>query len=469
MTRRGTAIVVGGGVTGLLAARMLTEHFEEVTLLERDRFTAGPAARKGVPQAHHPHVLLVRGRAILEQAFPGVTEELVRHGAVWFDYAQDGRLRLGGYQLPRFRSGVATLSCSRALLEWCVRRRVAAHPRIRLLQGARATELIADAGQAEVLGVRVRCGDGGEERALHADLVVDASGRGSRAPDWLGKIGYGRPQETVITPFLGYATQVYQLPGGRPIGWTVAGLATECPGNPRGAAMMRVEDGRLMVTLVGTAKHYPPTTQPEFLEFARHVLDPVLYDTIGRAEPLSPIRGYRGTENRLRHFERLTRWPERFVVVGDAVCSFNPIYAQGMTVGAVGVLALDRCLRRCRRPRGDLTGMAERFQKQLARLYRLPWMMATVEDLRWPTTTGGRPGWQTKLTGWYMSRLFALMAESPSTTRTFLQVMHMIAPPLAVFRPGILVKVLWRAAASQWRAPSSAPARWLRTSLPEEV
>lgn len=459
----GHAIVIGGSMIGLLAARMLVDHFDQVTILERDHFPGGPEARKGVPQAHHPHVLLVRGRAILERFFPNLAHELVSHGGRWFDYAEDGLLRIGGRRLPRFRSGVMTISCSRALLEWCVRRRIAAYPRIHIYEDMRVTRLVADHGKTRILGVRVRHRGPDRapafEQALYADLVVDASGRGSQAPEWLERLGYGRPTETVITPFLGYATRHYQCASGTEEGWKVVGLATEYPHNPRGAAMLRVEHDRLLVTLVGTAKHYPPTSEADFLTFARQLPDPVVYKTIQHAVPLSPIRGYRATENRLRRFERLARWPERFVVVGDAVCSFNPIYAQGLTVGALGVVELEACLRRQRRrhPDGNLTGLARRFQKRIARRNRLPWMMATVEDLRWPTTLGRRPTWQNKLTYWYMRGLFAVMAERPAVTRTFLQVMHMVKPPAALFKPDILLQVLHRAALQQAQAGRGAP------------
>ena len=449
----GHAIVVGGSLAGLWAARVLADHFARVTIVDRDRFPADPSPRRGVPQARHVHLLLIRGQRIGEALFPGLTDELAAAGAPAIDWTADCLSHNGGRWAPRFQSGLVTRTCSRDLLEWTIRRRVVAHDRVRLLEGQEVIEALPGPA-GSVVGVRVRPYGQAEtptERGepIEADLVVDASGRDSPAPRWLADLGYGPVAETTITPFLGYASRWYRRPASAGADWQSLIISNEAPRQPRGGVIYPVEDDRWLVTLGGTARDYPPTDEDGFLAFARGLDRPTLYEAIVDAQPLSSVRGYRRTDNRLRHFERLTRWPDGFVALGDAVCAFNPIYGQGMTVSALGALVLGDCLaEQRRRPDGDLVGLARRFQHRLAATNRNPWLLATSEDFRWPTTEGGRPGWPTRLMHRYLDQVNALVGESAPVKRVFVEVLHLIAPPTALFRPAVLLPVLGRAGRS---------------------
>jgi 2-polyprenyl-6-methoxyphenol hydroxylase-like FAD-dependent oxidoreductase len=430
-------VVVGGGVAGLWTARVLVDHFERVTVVERDRYPAEPGPRDGAPQACHVHVLMTRGHRILDALFPGLDAELAARGVPAIDWGYDCLTYFGGLGTPRVRTGLVTRPCSRDLLEWTMRSRLRADPRIRFVEAHRATGLVSAAGA--VTGVRLRPA-GSAESALAADLVVDASGRGSRAPAWLAELGYVPPPETAIDAGLGYASRIYRRPAGH-TAWRALFMSGQAPLLPRGGVIYPIEDDRWLVTLAGTAGDVPPIDEDGFRAFARSLAAPALYQAIRDAEPLSPIRGYRRTENRRRHFERMPRWPDGFVVLGDAACAFNPVYGQGMTASALSAMALADCLRRAPHREG-LAGLPWRFQRELARVLAAPWLLATGEDFRWPSTAGDRPGAATRLMHRYIDRLFPLAATSPAVKRALQEVMHMVAGPGALFRPGVVAAVL---------------------------
>jgi 2-polyprenyl-6-methoxyphenol hydroxylase-like FAD-dependent oxidoreductase len=445
----GKAVVLGAGMAGLLAARVLAGHFERVTVVERDRLPGRPGFRPGVPQSRHLHVLLGRGLECLEQLFPGFEADLVEAGAPVVAGSESLWLNAAGWS-RRYRSPIRLLGASRELVEWQARARVTALDNVRVLQGHEVVGLLADGSREAVTGVRLRSrGDraevGGPAIDLAADLVVDASGRGSRAPQWLAALGYPPPTETCISSLLGYASRQYRIPPGFQADWRMLLINAKPPGNARTGALVPIEGGRWMVALIGAGRDHPPTDDAGFLEFARGLRSPLLYETIRDAEPVSPIFGYRNTDNRRRHFERLGRWPERFVVVGDASCTFNPIYAQGMTVTAMTAVALDRHLAGQRRRSGaGPAGRARRFQRQVAKASAGAWTMATTEDLRYPWTEGARPDLPTRVMHRYADRVLEVANGNPQVNTAFVDVVNLRRPPPSLLRPGVLLPVLAR-------------------------
>ena len=448
-TRYHHAVVIGAGMAGLWAGRVLAEHFGQVTIVERDRLPDHPAHRRGVPQARHAHTLLARGYQILERLFPELDADLEAAGAPRVDWLRDCRSYLNGDWVERAPSRLITRACSRDLLEWVVRSTLASRDRVRFLEGRHVTGLVYDESIGSVTSVKLRSWgredtDAGDDEELLADLVVDASGRDSGSPTWLAALGFGEVRETVVNPFLGYATRLYRPPGDRDVDWRAMIVSNAPPRQTRGGVIYPVEGGCWLVTLAGIARDYPPTDEAGFLAFARSLDTPALYEALSIAEPLSPIWGYRRTENRLRHYERLPRWPDGFVALGDAVCAFNPVYGQGMTASALGALALDRCLRaqRRRQPGGALRGLGRRFQRELAQCNATPWLLATGEDYRWPTTTGGRRGILTTAAHRYVDRVLGLASREPAVGRPFFEVLHLLRPPVRLFSPRILRGVL---------------------------
>jgi 2-polyprenyl-6-methoxyphenol hydroxylase-like FAD-dependent oxidoreductase len=438
---RSLAVVIGGSMAGLWAAQVLARHYARVAIIDRDSFPDGPEARKGVPQGRHVHVLLGRGMQVAEELFPGLTGELAAAGAPEVNWGWDAQSYLGATAAPRYHAEVITRTSSRPLLEALLRRRLRDNPRVAFLPERDVLGLLHDTRSGKVLGVRLRQRAGrhlGPVEELRADLTLDASGRDTKSPAWLRDLGYGATEEVTINAFLGYATRWYRPPADFRPDWKTLLIFGRYPHHPTGGVIFPIEDGRWIVTLSGMADRVPPTDEAGFREFARTLPHPSLYEAIADAEPLSPITGYRRTENILRRYERLSRWPRGYAALGDAVCAFNPVYGQGMTASGVGALVLDRCLREGR-------SMAE-FQCRLAKANATPWTLSTSADFRWPTTVGGTPDRLTRLMHRYMDRVQEIAAEHVGVLKTFQEVLQMVAPPAALFRPEILGRVLARAA-----------------------
>lgn len=444
MTTRNTgghALVVGGSMAGLFTARVLSEHFERVTLVERDSFPEGPEFRKGVPQSRHIHIFMPRGRQIAERFFPGLEEELASSGAELMDLGEGVAWLTPAGLAPRFHCGISLINCTRSLIEHHVRERVGSLESVRFLERTGVTRLLPG-DDGSVAGVEVRSRDGeNTEEPLHADLVVDASGRNSNAPQWLRELGYTPPEETVINAHPGYATRLFERSAEMPEGQSIIFVQTAPPEHNRGGVMIPVEGGYWICSLGGMGGDHPPTEEEGYMEFARSLRDPILYEAIKEATPASPIHGYREISNKRRHYEKLSRQPNNFLITGDAACSFNPIYGQGMTTAALGAETLEECLKSSRNAVG-LTGISRHFQKRLAKVNAGPWLLATGEDFRVSNTDGGKAGFSTRLTHRYMDRVLALSLRDLAVRRVFLEVFGMVKPPTALFAPSIAAKVL---------------------------
>ncbi len=439
------AIVIGGSIAGLLSARVLAEHFERVTVIERDYYPESPEPRSGVPQSNQPHFLLTRGKQILEELFPGFVEELSEKGAIQVDVLKDW-LFLSEYGWwPRFSSDLITWSCTRNLIENVIRKRLVNYTHLTFMEGHQVTELLASSDHREITGVALKNSQG-RESTVTANLTVDASGRNSKAIQWLLAFGYEKPQEQSINSFLGYATRWYQCPSHHQADWKGIMLMPQAPEFNRSGVIIPVEGERWIVGLGGIGGDYPPTDELGFLEFARSLRSRDIYQAIKDAQPLSPVYGYRRTENHLRHYEKLERFPENFLILGDAVCSFNPVYGQGMTVAALGALTLKRCLEQ-QKQNGvnlNLKSVSSRFQKELAQVNHTPWMMATGEDLSWPTTVGGKTSPIMKLIHSYLKSVKMVSCHDRRILRIFTEVIHMTKPSSTFLTPNVLIPLLWR-------------------------
>lgn len=446
-------VVIGGSMAGLLAARVLSKHFASVTLVERDSLPDVPEGRSGVPQARHFHTLLVQGYRLLENMFPGLDRELEMAGALPVDPTLDVAWFTPAGWGVRFPSNLRTLSCTRNLLEWAVRRRVRALPTVRILEGYAVDGLSGSPDRTAVTGVTLTrreahgTASAPERISLAADLVVDASGRGSRTPQWLETLGFDRPAETVVNGRLGYVSRMYCLPAGYRAGWKLLYCQLAPPRRSRGAVAAQMEENGWILTLIGGGGDYPPSAETGFLDFAESLPMPALHELIRLSRPAGPITAHRATENRLRHYERLSRFPEGLAVLGDAACAFNPVYGQGMTTAALGARTLDAVLTARNGKNGGepLTGVGTEFQQALARCNELPWLLATGEDYRFPGVAGCSPGRTTALMHRYLDGLTYLSTRDPLVRRALLDVIFLLAPAGTLFRPELLLRFLTRA------------------------
>jgi 2-polyprenyl-6-methoxyphenol hydroxylase-like FAD-dependent oxidoreductase len=429
------AVVLGASMAGLLAARVLADTYTQVTVIDRDDLPETPMHRRGVPHGRHAHALLARGQQALEELLPGLTAELIARGVPAGDLLADGRWYLNGHRLRQAPTGLVVLCASRPVLEGHVRARVRALPNVAFLDGCDIIGLVATPDGRRVTGVRVlRRADGAAEQLLGADLVVDATGRGSRTPIWLEALGYARPAEDRVEIGLGYATRTYRLPPDA-LGGDLAMVHGATPEHPRGGAFLVLEGDRWMVTLGGILGDHPPTDPDGFLAFARSLRFPDIYETIRDAEPLDDPVAFRFPVSVRHRYERLDPFPDRLLVMGDAVCSFNPIYGQGMTVAALEALTLRRHLRRGPHPRPHA------FFADLSRVVDVPWDIAVGGDLIFPGVQGRRT-MKTRLINAYLARLHAAAANDASLGSAFLRVSGLVAPPQSLLAPGVALRVL---------------------------
>lgn len=430
------AVVIGASMAGLLAARALAEHFEQVTLLERDTFPAPGLNRKGVPQGKHTHVLLELGREIMEEFLPGLTDELTSLGAVTIaDVSSNVRwFHSGGYHRPGV-SGFSSIGVSRPTLEAVVRERVLGLPNVQAVQDCNVLGLVTTADNARVTGVRlVNRRVGNTKETMMADLVVDASGRGSRSPAWLEELGYKRPEEEEVSIGMGYVTCYYRrqpehIPG-------LEGIVLMATPPYKRLAILLAQDGnRWVLTIGGYLGQHAPTDYQGFLESARQLPTPDIYNVIKDAEPLSGPVPYKFPANLRRHYEKLSTFPEGYLVIGDALCSFNPIYGQGMTVGAREAVALSECLAQGR------SRLAQRFFARANKIIDLAWSAAVGTDLSFPEIEGPRTP-MVRFLNWYISKLHVAAHQDARVSIAFLKVINMVAPPPSILHP----RIVWRVA-----------------------
>ncbi len=454
--RHGHAVVVGGGISGLIAARVLAGHFERVTVLEQDTVTADTGYRTGVPQARHTHALLARGAHILEQLFPGLREELAAQGASVFDLGASARVLFPSGWAPRTHIGVLVQNATRPALEGCLRRRVLALEPVSIRSGWRVQDLCWDATHRRVTGVVAastgevlqhpaalgpRQAAGAGLQPIAADLVVHAAGRNSRLAEWLHQAGYPAPASRTIRSSTTYASRLFKAPPGTMNGYHILGGTPHAPDVRRAGGVQAVEGGAVIVTLLGAGGEVPPGDEPGFLAYARSLPHPDIAEIITTSTPVGPIYRALRLDNRWVLYHRMPCWPERLLVLGDAVCSFNPVYGQGMTMAALEAQLLGRMLGRADYVR-DLSGIAPRFQRRLARALAVPWAVATSTDLGWAP---GRSSPTARLTRWYGDHLIALIPHSPRIYQSVYQVAQMVRSPVALLHPAVLGSVTRRA------------------------
>ena len=428
------AIVIGASVAGLLAARVLSDSYDRVTVLDRDTLPEGLTEnRRAVPQGYHAHGLQLGGQAALEELLPGFMAEAISEGSAPLRPGIDMRFRIGGHDLPRVDAGAKAAVSSRPVLEGIVRRRVGAIENVAIRDRVNVVGLLDDRGR--VAGVRaVGHAPGSPDETLPADLVVAASGRGGKVPAWLESMGYERPEEERVEVDIRYSSRVLKLRPGA-VGDDAIILNAAYPGRARGVAALVEESGNWNVTLYGYGPdHRPPTDGEEFKAFAATVADPSFAAAIEQSEPVSEVFTHAYPAGVRRRYERMKRFPAGLLVMGDAMCSFNPIYGQGMTVAALEAVELGRCLRD-----GDRR-LAKRFFKAASGPVEHAWKLSAGADLAMPEVdaVASLPD---RLVGRYLDRFVAAAADDAALTRLFFEVTGMIAPVTKLLSPATMLRV----------------------------
>ncbi|MGO9156295.1 FAD-dependent oxidoreductase [Mycobacterium sp.] len=440
------AVVLGASMAGLLAARSLSEFFDAVTVVERDplpdTLPDNCAARRGVPQGRHLHGLLARGAQVLEELFPGILDELVHDGAHCMDGRDLSRLHydLGGHLVTRTGSAPACTAylATRPFLEEHVRARLRTIPNVTLLDEHDIVELTPTPDHHRVTGARVVNRRTREAATLSADLVVDATGRAARTPTWLNGLGYDRPREDHVVVQLTYVSQLLRMAPDalHELGFVV-GIV---PGRPHGLGILHCEDDTWMFTVFGVAGHEPLPDLAAMCEFVEDYAPAHMLAAVRAAEPIGEPTRHRQPSNQWRRYDMMRRFPEGLLVIGDAICSFNPIYGQGMTVAALEALALRDCLSRGTRD------LARRFFRAAAAPIRQAWELSANPDLSLPEIDG-TPPLLTRVLNVYVDRVLTAAEYDTAALDQFFRVTSLVDPATRLLRPGII----WRAARANHR------------------
>ncbi|MEV0210628.1 FAD-binding monooxygenase [Streptomyces sp. NPDC050788] len=433
-TPRGHAVVIGASLGGLLAARALSESFERVTLIERDELPAAPDHRRGAPQDHHTHGLLARGRHALDQLFPGFTDELVAASAPLADLQADMHWYFDGRPLAPTRSGLVGVAASRPLIEYVVRSRVAAIPGVTFIDRCPGLDLTTSPDRSAVTGVRLLGGaEGAGERVIEADLVIDASGRGAHSPVRLEQWGYGRPREDRVHIGCTYMTQMYRREPHHLDG-RIGTVCSSYPGQPRGGIILAQEHDRFIVTLAGVLGEEAPSDRAGMIAYAETYAAPEFAEIIRTAKPLGEPVQMRYPASVRRRYEDMAAFPEGFLVVADALCSFNPLYGQGITVAALEAVLLTDLLAESR---DDLW---RRFFRGATELVDTPWALVLGGDLRHPQVEGARTA-QSQSFAEYMTRYWSAAHHDALLGTALLRVTNLLDEPASLLAPDLVDRV----------------------------
>jgi 2-polyprenyl-6-methoxyphenol hydroxylase-like FAD-dependent oxidoreductase len=460
------AIVIGGSMAGLCAARVLSRFYDRVTIIDRDSYPAGAHERPGVPQSRHVHALLMRGRLELENLFPGFEKRMLQQGAIEINFGLDfAALRADGWS-ARAPNKLTTLFASRVLIEATVRELLRKIPGVELIEKAEAIGFETTRGDAlRVTGVKVVPRDGAAAYSLTGHLVVDASGRATKVPNWLTALGLPAPNEEVVDSHPGYASRWFERhQERRPSEWWWKGAWIDpvAGETPIGGVMFPVEGDRMIVTLGGVGGHYPPSDEAEFMAMLDRLRSPIIAREVALSDPLSGVYSYRQMANRWRHYEKWGARLDGFVALGDSVCAFNPIYGQGMTSGALSSQILGDILKQ--NGVGDVE-IPRKFFKAQARFQSEPWGLSTGVDFRIPGVEGHRP-FISRLLDPIMARLFEVQLDDRAIAERLGEVVNMVKPPSALFELPFLGRI---AAAWAKRIVRGAPVRPEFTPMPPLV
>ncbi|PEJ80510.1 FAD-dependent oxidoreductase [Bacillus wiedmannii] len=431
------AIVIGGSIAGKLAAKALSSTFKEVIIIEAGERWDGKSSRKRVPQSNHPHVLLKGGEKAIEELFPTITNELIETGSIVNNFTRDIKWHQLGLWKQQFIGKVHMIQQSRFLLEWHIQKRIDDISNVTTKYGTSVEGLLIDGKRNKVCGVKAKCLETGTQEEIQADIVVDASGFGSKSIAWLREYNI-EVQEEKARIDLFYATRMFKLKGNEKLDCCNMLMSPSFPDNPYGVLIQTIEDNRYFVTFSGYANEKAPQTDDEFYDFAENLSISNVTDFLNKAEAISNIKTYKIPYQVRRRFDLVNHLPEGLLVVGDAHCRFDPVFGQGVSVAAMEAHQLQLLLQK--RQKLDKT-FTQRFYKKTANIIQTPWEMTTTEISRHPQLTR-KLSMKQKFQLWYTKQIYELSATDSDVYIRLVRVMNLIRSPLHLFHPKVLLAVL---------------------------
>ncbi|PFR41583.1 FAD-dependent oxidoreductase [Bacillus cereus] len=431
------AIVIGGSMAGKFAAKALSTSFKEVIIIEADERWDGKSSRKRVPQSNHPHVLLKGGENAIEELFPNITNELIEAGSIINNFTRDLKWHQFGLWKQPFIGEVHMIQQSRPLLEWHIQKRIHQISNITIKYETLVKGLLVDAKLNKVCGVKVKYLETNTQEEVHADLVVDASGFGSKSIEWLREYEI-KVQEEKVRIDLFYATKMFKLKENEELDCCNMLMSPSFPDNPYGVLIQTIEDNRYFVTFSGYANKKAPQTDDEFYDFAENLSISNVTDFLNKAEGITDIKTYKIPYQVRRRFDLVNNVPEGLLVVGDAQCRFDPVFGQGVSVAAMEAHQLQLLLQD--RKQLDKT-FTQQFYKKAATIIETPWDMTTTEISRHPQLKRELTTKQ-KFQLWYTKQIYRLSASNSDVYIRLVRVMNLIRSPFHLFHPKVLLSVL---------------------------
>lgn len=431
------AIVIGGSMAGKFAAKALSTSFKEVIILDVGEKWDGKASRKRVPQSDHPHVLLKGGEKAIEELFPTITNELIEAGSIINNFTRDLKWHQFGLWKQPFIGEVHMIQQSRPLLEWHIQKRIDQISNITITYETLVKGLLVDGKLNKVRGVKVKYLETGMQEEVHADIVVDASGFGSKSIEWLREYEI-EVQEEKVRIDLFYATKMFKLKENEELDCCNMLMSPSFPENPYGVLIQTIEDNRYFVTFSGYANEKAPQTDDEFYDFAENLSIPNVTEFLNKAEGITDIKTYKIPYQVRRRFDLVNNVPEGLLVVGDAQCRFDPVFGQGVSVAAMEAHQLQLLLQS--RKQLDKT-FTQQFYKKAADIIETPWDMTTTEISRHPQLKRELTTKQ-KFQLWYTKQIYRLSASDSDVYIRLVRVMNLIRSPFHLFHPKVLLAVL---------------------------
>jgi 2-polyprenyl-6-methoxyphenol hydroxylase-like FAD-dependent oxidoreductase len=432
MSSKDKAIIIGGGISGKLAARVLSDVYKEVIILERDSEQERPSSRKGAPQGEHLHALLHAGEYGLEELFPGITEKFYDNGAVKINSTMDLAWYHHGAWRIRYDGGYSTTLQTRPHLEWHIEQYLKRIPNVVFHYNQVVQDFLYNETENHIIGVLLKDG------SLTADIVVDASGVSSLTTKWLHKRGTYIPEEKVEIN-LSYMSKQFQLAENDERDWRIKMVYPNPPEEKIGGTISKVEGNRYIVTIMG---YHNSVSEKEvliddsgFIKLSKKLPKQDIYQEIEHAIPLTKTSFYRIPHIVWRRFDKM-KLPNGLLLIGDTICRIDPVFGQGMSIAIVEALALQKLFQT-----GARQKVSAAFHKKAAQIISPIWNMVLAEDFRYPNTRGKKP-YGLSIQQWYAKNIVLLSAQNQDVYNAFVKVMNLVQPITSLMKPSIMKRVL---------------------------